>query len=73
MARSKQTARSKKNKQKGRGKKEVKDVDENQVAVETTEPSTKRAKLDEAEKSVTEMLKRFYKLRRQQFLLKLIE
>lgn len=51
MARSKRTARTKKSKPKGRGKKEVKDTDENQVAVETTEQPSKRAKLDDAENS----------------------
>lgn len=54
MARRKQTARTstKKSKQKGRGKKENKDVDENQVAVEAAQPPSKRAKVDDTEKSV---------------------
>ena len=36
-------------------------MDENQVPVETTEPPTKRTKLDEVEKSVMEILEAIYK------------
>ena len=59
MARKQRTARTKKSKPKARDKKEVKDTDENQAAIETSEPPSKRTKLDDAEKSVLKRRRNF--------------